>query len=146
MFIIKIYVKITIFMHPTQWITGEKYLSHLHILKKIREIILFVPYKLFSRNIFRVFFTLLHHRWKNKKFTATQFFSSNWVTVKFFDKSLIWRKTLAVKFRNLHTVCMTMWKWECYSSWKNISLNHKFTTYTFFRRFFDGIFAKKVWE
>ena len=38
------------------------------------------------------------------------FFSSKWFTVKFFSKTLIWRKmcekTVALKFRNFHTVAM----------------------------------------
>ena len=46
--------------------------------------------------------------WKNGKFTAMQFFPSNQFIVKFFSKTLIWRnfceKTVAVKFRNFHSV------------------------------------------
>ena len=47
--------------------------------------------------------------WKNEKFSATQiFFSSNRFTVKYFSKTLIWRKfcvkTVAVKFRDFHNV------------------------------------------
>jgi len=52
--------------------------------------------------------------WKNDKFCATQFFSSNQFTVKFFRRALIWRK----KLRNCaskipwfpHTLWSTMWK------------------------------------
>ena len=50
-----------------------------------------------------------HTAWKNEEFTATQIFflSVNQSTVKFFSKTLIWRKICektAVKFRNFHRV------------------------------------------
>ena len=55
--------------------------------------------------------TMLCTVWKNDKFTASKFFSSNQFRVKFFKlsiKTLIWRKscekTVAVKFRNFQTL------------------------------------------
>ena len=46
--------------------------------------------------------------WKNKKFTARLFFSSNQFTAKVFSKTLIWRnfckQTVAAKFHNFHTL------------------------------------------
>ena len=58
--------------------------------------------------------------WKNEKFTVTQiFFPSNQFIVKFFSKTLIWRnfceKTVALKFRNFHSVIREELIWRIFS-------------------------------
>ena len=63
--------------------------------------------------------------WKNEKFTGMPriFFSSNQFMAKFFSKTLIWRnfcgKTVAVKFRNFHSVCRRLKyiSWNQFSTW-----------------------------
>jgi len=58
-----------------------------------------------------VFQKLVHTVWKNEKFSATQFFSSNRFVVNLTGNL---RKTVAVKFRNFHnpecdsTICAKM--------------------------------------
>ena len=50
---------------------------------------------------------------KTRNSLPRKFFSSNWFTVKFFSKTLIWRnfceRTVAVKSRNFHS---TVWKFR----------------------------------
>ena len=84
----------------------------LHSMKK--------PKIYFSSKLFReihlqwwkVAFTV--HSLEKQKITAKQiFFRQTKIIVNFFSKTLIWRnfcgKTVAVKFRNFHSVCVVAW-------------------------------------
>ena len=63
----------------------------------------------------REFVAFLHSQCgKTRNSLPHKYFTSNQLTVKFFSKTLIWRifceKTVAVNFRNYHTVRTLLWK------------------------------------